>query len=59
MQPAAGSMRRCWGAGSTWQLQVEPHCTDWIYWTNGFLLHYIATLTQDWQGAELAKGGKC
>ena len=57
MQPAAGSVRRCWGTDATLQLQVEPHDTDQIYWTNGILLQYIATLTLDWQSTELAQGG--
>ena len=57
MPPAAGSVRRCWGTDATLQLQVEPHDTDGFYWTNGILLQYIATLTQDWQSTELAQGG--
>ena len=28
-----------------------------IDWRNGILLHYNATLNQDWQGTELAQGG--
>ena len=57
MPPAAGSVRRCWGTDATLQLQVEPHDTVRIYWTNVILLQYIATLTQDWQSIELAQGG--
>ena len=41
---------------SSSQLQVEPLYTDWYYWTNGILPQYTATLTQDWQSTELAKG---
>ena len=57
MPPVAGSVRRCWGTDSTLQLQVEPHYTDWIYWTNGILLRYIASLSPDWQSTELSQGG--
>ena len=56
MPPAAGSVRRCWGTDATLQLQVEPHDTVRIYWTNVILLQYIATLTQDWQSTGLAQG---
>ena len=59
MPPAAGSVRRCWGTDATVQLQVEPHDTVRIYWTNVIvviLLQYIATLTQDWQSTGLAQG---
>ena len=41
---------------SSSQLQVEPLHADWYYWTNGILPQYTATLTQDWQSTELAKG---